>query len=155
MHKQRLFITVGAAIGIISAFLAWISISFLGRSVSFSGISSDAGSGGFITLGLSAAAIAIVMTQGDRSKELDAKLKKAVAGIGGAIILYMLYYMFIRMEGNIGFLGIGGWLTLLAGIGILAVPFVIKGDGGFEMPNKDTIKADLEGTDDDSKTEEI
>ncbi|MCB9223029.1 MAG: hypothetical protein R2780_11305 [Crocinitomicaceae bacterium] len=149
MHKQRLFVIIAAAIGILSAFLPWISINlgFLGK-MSISGVSGAVGDG-WATLALAAAAGGFAFTQGERSAELDAKNKKIVAGLGGAIVGYILFFVFVRAQGGFGAMGYGVWLTLLSGLGVLAVPFVIKGDGGFEMPTKDSIKADIGAEDSD------
>ena len=57
--------------------------------------------------------LGLAVSQGDRNQELDAKMKKAVAGIGGAILGYMLYYVLVRMEAQFGFAGFGVWLTLM------------------------------------------
>ena len=139
MHKQRLFIVIAASVGIIAAFFPWVSIFIF----SFSGISSEAGSGGLITLALFGAAGGIAIATGDRANELEAKMKKSVAGIGAAVFGYLLYYMFIRAEGMLSAMGTGVWLTLIAGLVVLALPFIVKGDGTFEMPTKDTINEDL------------
>lgn len=137
MHKQRLFIVVASAIGIISAFLPWGKVSFFGYTASFSGID---GGDGWLSLALFAAAGGLAFTQGDRALELEAKMKKVIGGIGAGAAAFMLIELF-----RIGFqfASFGVYLSLLAGIVVLAVPFAIKGDGNFEMPTKDTIKEDL------------
>ena len=137
MHKQRLFIVIAAVIGIAAAFLPWVKVSLFGFSVSASG--TEAGDG-WISLGLFAAAAGIAVATGDRSGELDAAMKKAIGGIGAGAAGFMLIELF-----RIGFdaASYGVYLSLLAGAGVMAVPFAVKGDGSFEMPNKDTIKEDL------------
>lgn len=52
--------------------------------------------------------------------------------------LYMLFELFISI--GLSFSSFGVYLALLAGLGILAVPFVIKDSGEFEMPTTDSIK---------------
>ena len=141
MHKQRLFIVVAGAIGVIAAFLPWASAD-LGPFGSIS-VSGTDGGDGWILVALCAAAIGLAVSQGDKNNELDAKMKKAVAGLGGVATALMLYEVFDVMSTALVQAGMGLWLGLLAGIGVLAIPFVIKGDGNFEMPNKETIKADL------------
>ena len=144
MHKQRLMIVGAAALGLVSVFLPWISMSFFGMNISLSGLNLNVW-GGYVFLGLAIGAAAMALTQGDKSQELDADAKKKVMGMAGGAVGFMLYFILVKL--TIGATGIGAWLALLAAIAMLAAPFVIKGDGGFEMPNKDTIKADL----DDSK----
>lgn len=144
MHKQRLFVVVAGAIGIIAAFLPWASAD-LGPFGSIS-VSGTDGGDGWILIGLCAAAVGLAVSQGDRNAELPANMKKAVAGVGAAATALMLYEVIDVMGTAMVSGGIGLWLGLLGGLGVVAVPFIIKGDGNFEMPNKDTIKADLDGT---------
>ena len=144
MHKQRLMIVGAAALGLVSVFLPWFSISFMGFKMQLSGLAGEVW-GGYVFLGLAIAAAAMALTQGDKSQELDADAKKKVMGMAGGALGFMLYFILVKL--TLSATGIGAWLALLAAIAMLAAPFVIKGDGGFEMPNKDTIKADL----DDSK----
>lgn len=143
MHKQRLFIVIAGAVGIVAAFLPWASAN-LGPFGSIS-VSGTDGGDGWILIGLCAAALGLAVSQGERDKELDAKMKKIVAGVGAAATALMLYEVIDVMGTKMVSGGIGLWLGLLGALGVVAMPFVIKGDGNFEMPNKDSIKADLDG----------
>jgi hypothetical protein len=138
MHKQRLFIVIAGVLGIIAAFLPWAKVSFFGITASVSGTD---GGDGWISLGLFAAAIGIAAATGDRNGELEANMKKAVGGIGAGAVGFML----IELVGSIGFdlASYGVYLSLLAGVVVMAIPFAVKGDGTFEVPNKETIKEDL------------
>lgn len=141
MHKQRLFIAIAGAIGVVSAFLPWASVSFGPFSTSVSGTQ---GGDGWVSLAIFAAAIGISAAAGDKNSELDAKMKKAVAGIGGAAVAFMAYELISILGAGFGAsVGIGIWLSLVAGLGVLVVPFAVKGDGSFEMPNKESVTADL------------
>ena len=61
--------------------------------------------------------------------------KRTVAGVAAG---FMLYFIFVKL--TIAATGMGAYLALVASLGMLAAPFIIKGDGTFEMPTKDTIK---------------
>lgn len=137
MHKQRLFVVIAAAVGVISAFLPWARVSMFGYSASVNGID---GGDGWLSIGLFGAAIGIALATGDKSKVLEGTMKKAVAGIGAGAAAFMLIEL-LRI--GFDFASFGVYLSLLAGVGVMAIPFVIKGDGGFEMPTKDSIKNEL------------
>jgi hypothetical protein len=137
MHKQRIAVIAAGAIGIIATFLPWASISIFGQTFSVSGTAGD----GWISLGIFAAAIGMAVKGDDRAAEMDDKTRKAVAILGGVAAAYML----IELVGLIGFQfsGIGVYLGLIAGIGVAAIPFVIKGDGSMEMPSKESVTEDI------------
>ena len=137
MHKQRLAVMIAAGLGVIGVFMPWVvseSITIFGSTipgVSYNGMDLN----GWIPLLLAVAAGVFAFLGDDREKAIDANFVKIVAGTGAGIVLFMLY-IWIMGRG----LSIGVYLTLLAGLAILAVPFVIKDSGEFEMPTKDSIK---------------
>ncbi len=145
MHKQRLFIIIAAGVALIALFLPWAStpsIQLFGMdipSLKISGYQEWTAWGAF---GLLAGAAGLAFSQGDKNLELDADNKKKIMGMTAGAVGLLLFGIFVRY--GIGFASFGAWILLLAAIAGLAAPFVIKGDGGFEMPNKDTIKADLD-----------
>lgn len=134
MHKQRLAVIVAAAIGVVAFFLPWVSFAFGSFGMSFNG--SDAG--GWIPLVLAGAAGVFAFLGDDRNTPIEASYVKLVAGFGGGVTLFMIWKLFINIGMSMS--GIGVWLMLIAGVGILAVPFVIKDSGDFAMPTKDSIK---------------
>jgi hypothetical protein len=137
MHKQRLFIVVAGAIGVLSAFLPWATVSFMGFSTSASGID---GGDGWLSLALFGAAIGLAVANGDKNLVLEGGMKKAVAGIGAGVTALMLFELL-----NIGlsWASYGVYFSILAGAAVMAIPFVIKGDGSMQMPTKDSIKEEL------------
>lgn len=151
MHKQRLFILIAAGVGVVGLLLTWFSIDVGFLSYSQNGFSS--GWTGWGTLAAIGGAAGLVFKAEDKNTELDAQSKKMVAGAGaGAVVLPLLAIIIVKMQtgGEFVDIGFGIFICMLAGLGIAALPFAIKGDGEFEMPNKETIKADLDGTADDS-----
>lgn len=137
MHKQRLFIVIASAVGIVSAFLPWAKVSFLGFSTSASGID---GGDGWLSLALFAAAGGLTFVSGDRNTVLEGSIKKAVAGIGAGATGFMIIEL-LRI--GFQFSSYGVYFSILAGVAIMAVPFVINKDGGFEKPTKDSIQEGL------------
>ena len=137
MHKQRLAVIVAAGLCMFATFLPWAKVSFFGMSVSVKGTEGD----GWISFALFAVAAVLAFLGDDRNQAIDAGKVKGVAGLGAAITLFMLW----ELIGSIGFSysSFGVYLALLAGIAVLAVPFVIKDTGEFEMPTKDSIKQEF------------
>src|SRR5687768_4060987 len=134
MHKQRLFIVIASAIGIVSAFLPWAKVSMFGFSTSVNGID---GGDGWISLALFVAAAGITIASGDRKMALEGTMKKAVAGIGAGAAGFMVIEL-LRI--GLSWASFGVYFSLLAGAAIMAIPFVVKGDGSMSMPTKDSIK---------------
>lgn len=134
MHKQRLAVIIAAGVGVIATFLPWAKVSFFGMSVSVNGTAGD----GWISFGLCAAAGVMAFLGDDRNTPIESGKVKVVAGLGAAVTLYMLLQFLVLI--GISYSSIGVYLALLAGVGILAVPFVIKDSGEFSMPTKDSIK---------------
>jgi hypothetical protein len=137
MHKQRLFIVIAGAVGVLSAFLPWARVSLFGFSTSVNGID---GGDGWLSLALFGAAIGLVLATGDKKLVLEGTMKKAVAGIGAGAAAFMLIEL-LRI--GFQFASFGVYFSLLAGVAVMAVPFVIKGDGSMQMPTKDSIKDEL------------
>lgn len=148
MHKQRLFILIAAAVGLVGCILPWQSVSmgFLG-TVSANAFNS--GWAGYGTLAGIIGAGAVIFKDKDRSQVVAPDTKKIVLGAAGAAALFSLLAIVIIASGSAGYmgigvsLGIGPFFTLIAGAAIAAIPFAIKGDGNFQMPTKDSIKDDL------------
>ena len=155
MHKQRLFILIAVGVGILGMLLPWASVK-LGFLGSYSQNGFGSGWTGWGTLAALGAAAGILFKAPDRNTPIDADTKKVVLGGGaGATLLPIIFIIIIKASsyGSAYGLGIGVFLCILAGIGIMAIPFAIKADGEFEMPSKDSISKDIDeikGGDNDS-----
>ncbi|MBD3638185.1 MAG: hypothetical protein HUJ25_12605 [Crocinitomicaceae bacterium] len=146
MHKQKLIVLIAAGVGIVGIILPWASAN-LGFFGNYSQNGFNSGWTGYATLASLAAAAGILFKESDNASAITAETRKIVAGAGvGAIIFPILFIIILKAQqgGQFVSLGFGVFLCLLAGIAIAVVPFAIKGDGSFEMPTKDSIKADLE-----------
>jgi len=60
-----------------------------------------------------------------------------VAGIGAAVTLFMLIELIFLIGFKISSIGV--YLSVLCGLAILAVPFVVKDNGEISMPDKKSI----------------
>jgi hypothetical protein len=103
-NKHKTF-SIISLIGIISAFLPWVTVPLLG---SISGIKGD----GIITLILFAISL-IVIFFNERSSFIMNNLTKIVTSINGLIFLMMMWKL-IQVSQMMSLLGIGFWGTLLA-----------------------------------------
>ncbi len=142
MHKQRLAVIIAAGAGVIASFLPWLTVTlpFFG-STSVSALSFWQG---IFFLLLCVAAGTFAFLGDNREGPIEAQNVKFVAG-GGAGAFLMVLLVLISGAGSSygeigGSFGIGLWIGLLAALAIIAVPFVIKDSGEFEMPTKDSIK---------------
>lgn len=154
MHKQKLAVLIAAGVGILGLVLTWFSVDAGFFSYSQNGFSS--GWTGWGTLAALGTGAGILFKAEDKNAAIDADSKKIVMGAGaGALLLPIIAIVMVKSNalGGAIDLGIGLFICMLAGAGMLAVPFVMKADGSMEMPTKDSIKADLEGSDDDSSDE--
>ena len=130
MHKQRLAIVVCALIGIIAVFLPWVSISMFGESMSLN-LLNEAWEGfaavaGFISIALFAVA-AVVAVLKEKSGPILSPNHLAAAGCGLLAVVVGLVAM-LSQEGAMSFAGMGFYLSMLAGVGIAVITFVLKGD---------------------------
>ena len=126
--KQKQILLLAAAVGIIGAFLPWASVSVMGISQSVNGLSGD----GIITLVLFAVA-GYLSFKGDKKEVLSGNSLYIIVGafgIAGLIGLYDINQMGqvtgLAAIGASASIGIGLYLTLLAGAAGAILPFVIK-----------------------------
>jgi hypothetical protein len=138
MSSQRRFILISAAVGVISVFLPWFTISIFGETQSTNGFHG----GGIVVFLAFAAAIAISL-MGNQTLKLD-KIFWLSALASGAIAFLFIIISFGGSSDQIGMglvdagHGIGIWIALLASLGILAFAWLLKNPG-------DDIKSAFEG----------
>ena len=147
MNKQRKFILIAAAVGIISMFLPWISIS-----VSFLGYGASHSENGFHGIGILAflcfTTCGVIAWLGDQTKNLD-KNMWAIALVGGALALLsviMFYLNYIPHEsfGGSSLTGFGVYIAGIAAIGILAAAYMFRSPTDNLKDSFNTLKKDIE-----------
>lgn len=138
MSKQRKMILIAAAVGVISMFLPWVSISlgvFGGGSVN-----GMHGSGIFVFLCFVAAgAIAYL---GDQTAGLN-QTNWMIALIAGGVAALIMLINFFDAVGS-GFLSIGFYGALIASLAIVAFAFMFRSAGLSLQSGFDSLKGDLE-----------
>ena len=138
MNNQRKFILIAAAVGIIGAFLPWISISagILGESMTQS-VNGFHGIGVLYCLVMAAAGVVAFM--GDQKTLLDKNMRLAVIG-AGAVAIIALLVSFSDMHSSTSAAGggfgvvsasisYGFYLSAIAGVAVAVIPFAIKAEG--------------------------
>jgi peptidoglycan/LPS O-acetylase OafA/YrhL len=122
MNKQRKFVLIAAAIGIISMFLPWIS---------FFGFTINGMHGSGILVFLCFIVSGIIALLGDQTRNLD-KTMWGITLIAGAIALLVILYFLIDSSGNSNLFGsatgfsFGFYLSGLAAIGVLASAYLFR-----------------------------
>jgi hypothetical protein len=154
MHKQKIGVLAAVGLGILGILLPWGSLGIFG---SYNGFSSGWTGYGAIAA-LAAAAGFILKDLDNKEKPLDDNTKKIVMGAGaGAFVFPLLYIIILKtsMFGGAFGIGMGVYLTMLGGLAVLAIPFVIKSTGEMSMPTKDSIKEEIKDvTDGENDTNE-
>ena len=152
MSKQRKFVLISAAVGFISMFLPWVSISMLGSSQSVNGMH-DKGILVFICFVVSG----IIAYLGDQTKNLD-KTMWGVTLLAGAIALLFVIWFYSQISNSFmgaSFVGFGIYIAGLAAIGILASAYLFRSPTDNIKDSFNTLKKDIEnkiGTPGDTKT---
>jgi len=123
MNKQRKWMLIAAAVGVISMFLPWVKISLFGIGGSQNGMH---GNGVMVFICFLVAGIIALM--GNQSKALDRTMwMGALAAAGLAAILMIVN--FFRITGNAymsEFIGIGFYLAVIASISLLVVTYIFR-----------------------------
>ncbi len=131
INKQRLYTLIASAVGVVSSFMPWAKVSLMGFSQSAAGVSTF---WGWILLAAYAVA-GVLAFMGDRSQAMD-KMKRAltlVIGAGG-VVLSVIYMIYLFSE-NLVSPAFGLYLSLLSGLALVAIYFVVKGDGSIDVKN--------------------
>lgn len=141
MNKQRKFVLIASAIGIISMFLPWISVSVFGYSQSVNGMH-DKG----ILVFLCFAASGIIAYLGDQTKNLD-KTMWGITLIAGALaLLLIIWFYFQASDSYMGasFVGFGLYISALASLGILISAYVFRSPTDNLKDTFNTMKKNIE-----------
>src|ERR1035438_4063590 len=138
LNKQRKFILIAAAAGIIAVFLPWVTMSALGMSASMSGFH---GWGVFVFLLFIVAGIVSIM--GDQQKPLEKNMWFLELGCGAVILLSILIALTTSGGTGMGMsildagVGFGLWIDAVAGACVILFAWMFKNPtdtlkGGFD-----------------------
>ena len=137
MSKQRKFILIAAAIGIIAMFLPWID-AFV--------IKANGMHGKGIIVFLCFAAAGVMAYMGDQTKNLD-KTPWFITLICGAIatLMMILFYSDASSNSIVGsLLAYGFYIAAIASIGLLAVTYLFRSAGDSIKGGLDKLKDTIE-----------
>ena len=139
MSKQRKYILIAAAVGIISVFLPWITIGAFGMSDSQNGFRSY----GIMVFIAFAVTIAISL-MGDQTKTLDQSMWMIVL-IAGAVAALFTILFFTNLNDAFGVVdpGFGLWIALVASAGILGSAWLYKNRSDSLKSGFDSIKKSM------------
>jgi hypothetical protein len=149
LHKQRKFILIIAAIGAISIFLPWFTISAEGLGVRISE-SQNGFHGTGVLVFLAFVGAGILALVGDQSHLMEKTMWVATL-IAGVIALLFVVINLARTSGSgdgFGFAqagpGFGIWISLIASVGMLASAWLLKNPGDTLKSGFDSMKRDLQ-----------
>lgn len=138
MSKQRKFVLIAAAIGVVATFLPWWRISVFGYTSSVNGFH-----GWGILAFLCFVAAGVMAYMDDQTKNLD-KTKWTATLIAGAISTLIIVWFIIDASSSAfgSFLGFGVYIAALAALGIILSAFLFRSPddnirGGFDSLKKD------------------
>lgn len=136
LNKQRKFILIAAAVGFISIFLPWVSISFGGFTAGSINGFHDVGMLAF--LGFVGAGVVAFL--GDQTQTLE-RSRWFIALASGAIALLFTLIFWLRVGSLAGF---GLWISLLAAAGVVGSAWIYKNPEDDIKSGFDSLKKNIE-----------
>lgn len=141
ISKQRKFVLISAAVGFVSIFLPWVSISLFGYTQSVNGMH-DKGILVFICFVVSG----VIAWLGDQTKNLD-RTMWTVTLLAGAIALLFTIWFYSQATSSIvgsSLIGFGVYIAAIASIGILASAYIYRSPGDNLKDGFNNMKRDIE-----------
>lgn len=141
LNKQRKFVLIAAAVGVISCFLPWYSISMFGYSSSVSGMHSWG-----ILAFLAFIGAGIVAFVGDQTKPMNQSFWLISLACGALSLLGVLIF-FIQLSGATGSgggYGFGIFTGAAAAITVLASAYMYRSPSDSIKGGFDSLKHDIE-----------
>jgi len=141
ISKQRKFVLISAAVGFVSIFLPWVSISLFGYTQSVNGMH-DKGVLVFICFVVSG----VIAWLGDQTKNLD-RTMWTVTLLAGAIALLFTIWFYSQATSSIvgsSLIGFGVYIAAIASIGILASAYIYRSPGDNLKDGFNNMKRDIE-----------
>lgn len=140
MSKQRKFVLIAAAVGVISMFLPWVSVSAFGYSQSANGMH---GSG--ILVFLCFAACVAFALMGNQTKNLDKTFWMITLIAGALAAIIVIWNLVDAMSGQFGsMLSFGIYLAAAAAVGVVLAAFMFRSPTDTIKGGFDNLKHDIE-----------
>jgi hypothetical protein len=140
MSQQRKFVLISSAIGFISMFLPWVSISMFGFSQHVNGMH-DKG----IIVFLCFVAAGVIAYIGNQAANLE-KTMWTVTLLAGALALLFIIWFYSQATNSImgsSVVGYGLYIAALAAIGILASAYIFRSPTDNIKDGFDSLKRDF------------
>lgn len=149
MTKQRKFLLISSAVGFVSMFLPWVSISMFGYTQSANGMHKEG-----IVVFLCFVTTGVIAYIEDQKKNLDKTMWTVTLLAGAIALLFTLWYysqITTQLTGA-AFVGFGLYIAAIAAIGILVSAYVFRSPTdnlkeGFDTL-RNNIKTKLSSSDD-------
>src|SRR5665647_1320729 len=141
MSKQRKFVLISSAVGFISMFLPWISISMFGYSQSVNGMH-DKGIMVFICF----VASGVIAYLGEQTKNLGKTMWTATL-LAGAVALLFIIWFYSQATGSVmgaSMVGFGMYIAALASVGILVSAYMFRSPTDNIKEGFNSLKKDIE-----------
>ena len=141
MHKQRKFVLIAAAVGIISMFLPWISISVFGYTQSQNGMH-DIGILAFLCFIVSG----VIAYLGDQTKNLDKNMWGIVLATGALALISAIWFYFKISDSIMGgsLVGFGLYIAAIAAIGVLGSAYLFRSPTDSIKDSFNSMKKNIE-----------
>jgi len=144
MHKQRRFVLILAAIGLIAVFLPWVTVGgIFGDSLNANGFN-----GVGIVVFLALLAVAIIALMGDQKKAEERNMWM-ITLLAGFIALLFAVIKYSQISGNsFGIVspGYGLWISLAASLAVLISAWLFKNPGDTLQSGFDSLKKNIPHT---------
>lgn len=140
MSKQRKFILLSSAIGFISMFLPWVSISMFGYTQSANGMHKQG-----IIVFICFIVTGIIAYIDDQKKNLDKSMWTVTLLAGAIAFLFTIWYYSEITNSVMGaaFVGFGLYIAAIAAIGIVVSAYLFRSSSDNLKDGFDSLKADL------------
>jgi len=136
MSKQRKFILIAAAIGIIGMFLPWVDLYIL----SINGMHSWG-----ILAFLSFLGAVIVALMGDQTKNLEKTFWFVALACGALATIVVVWFLLSYMgEGGFSALSFGVYIATLGAVGTLGAAYMYRSPSDSIKSGFDSLKNDIE-----------
>jgi hypothetical protein len=141
MNKQRKFVLIAAAVGVISMFLPWISVSMLGANETVSGMH-----GKGILVFLCFVVAGAVAYMGNQTINLDKTMWGITLLAGIVALLFIIWFYSEASDSFMGasFIGFGFYISALASLGILLSAYMFRSPTDNIKDSFNTMKKNIE-----------